>query len=271
MVNALRRHRLSAPRDIWLYASDVVRSFPWRKALSSASCAAALLTPTAPSAGAHCAWLVPTPYEIMAADKLERLRRSASPTPEMQARISFAERTPVVFLRAGWARPRRGVFDLGARPQHARWLNVSAVRHARMPEAEFARYRYLLDVGGVSGTTWSALRMKLLTGSLVFKVELPWADWWHHTLRPWRDYVPVREDLADLRDHFVWAQAHPAEAQRIAESGARTAARTSTVAAVRAGVVDALRQVERHAVRDQALQEWSFEPFDGCRRAPLGT
>ena len=231
MINALRAQRLAAahaPFDAWLYASDVVRNFPWSSwsrvsdaawADDDGHCAAPLLAPTGPAAGANCVFLLPTPYELEA----------PPPPPLPPERSEFRDRLPVVYMRAGYARHRQRAFALGARPEHASWLNVSVVGRGveRVAFSEFARYRYLLDVGGVSGTTWSALRAKLLSGSLVFKVELEWQDWWHAHLQPFRDYLPVSVDLSDLHERFRWAEAHPAAAERIARSGARVAADTS--------------------------------------------
>ena len=244
MINALRTQRLAAahaPFDAWLYASDVVRNFPWSawSRVSDAAwadddghCAAPLLAPTGPAAGANCVFLLPTPYELEA----------PPPPPLPPERSRFRDRLPVVYMRAGYARHRQRAFALGARPEHASWLNVSVVGRGveRVAFSEFARYRYLLDVGGVSGTTWSALRAKLLSGSLVFKVELEWQDWWHAHLQPFRDYLPVSVDLSDLHERFRWAEAHPAAAERIARSGARVAADTSGPRAMRDAVASAL-------------------------------
>ena len=244
MINALRAQRLAAahaPFDAWLYASDVVRIFPWSAwsrvsdaawADDAGHCAAPLFAPTGPAAGANCVFLLPTPYELEA----------PPPPPLPPERSTFRDRLPVVYMRAGYARHRQRAFALGARPEHASWLNVSVVGRGveRVAFSEFARFRYLLDVGGVSGTTWSALRAKLLSGSLVFKVELDWQDWWHAHLQPFRDYVPVSVDLSDLHERFRWAEAHPTAAERIARSGARVAADTSGPRAMRDAVASAL-------------------------------
>ena len=211
MINALRAQRLAAahaPFDAWLYASDVVRNFPWSSwsrvsdaawADDDGHCAAPLLAPTGPAAGANCVFLLPTPYELEA----------PPPPPLPPERSKFRDRLPVVYMRAGYARgtgsaPSRSARAAGTR---ARWLNVSVVGRGveRVAFSEFARYRYLLDVGGVSGTTWSALRAKLLSGSLVFKVELDWQDWWHAHLQPFRDYLPVSVDLSDLHERYAAA------------------------------------------------------------------
>mmetsp|Transcript_34953 Transcript_34953/g.64377 ORF Transcript_34953/g.64377 Transcript_34953/m.64377 type:complete len:187 (-) Transcript_34953:47-607(-) len=99
------------------------------------------------------------------------------------------------------------------------WLDAT---ETYLPKEEMVRYKYLLDIGGLSGTTWIALRWKMCSGSLVFKVDdpVPTMDWWHDTIRPWKHYVPVRYDLSDLRDRWKWAEDHPEEAYSIAKAGA---------------------------------------------------
>ena len=44
------------------------------------------------------------------------------------------------------------------------------------------RHRYALDIGGLSGTTWNALRNKMRMGCLVLRVDSGMADWWHGAL-----------------------------------------------------------------------------------------
>jgi Glycosyl transferase family 90 len=88
-----------------------------------------------------------------------------------------------------------------------------------MQHYELAEYRYQLDLGGLSGTTWGSLRWKMCAGLLVFKVE-SWAnDMWHTTLEPWTHYIPVRVDVSDLHDQYIWAQDNPERAQEIARTG----------------------------------------------------
>ena len=41
--------------------------------------------------------------------------------------------------------------------------------------------------------------------------------------RPWEHYLPLRMDLADLSQRLRWLDAHPEEAERIAETAARWA------------------------------------------------
>ena len=72
---------------------------------------------------------------------------------------------------------RTKVYRMGIDPANSAWLN--ATESNSISVHEFGFYRYILDVGGRSGTTWSALSNKLRLGSLVFKEESGYADWWH--------------------------------------------------------------------------------------------
>jgi hypothetical protein len=143
--------------------------------------------------------------------------------------------------------------DLAELSKHKGWLNAS---HAPTPRSEFLDHRYLLDVGGSACVTcallspcplarapgstpkephsapercrprprlpprWDALRWKLASGRLVFRVYLPARDWFHQFLEPWVHYIPVATDLSDLEARWLWAESHPEEAQRIAAAGA---------------------------------------------------
>ena len=223
MINALRAQRLAGARavrrvalcvrrgaqfSVVIVVARVGRGVGRRRPLRGAAVRA-----DGTAVGANCVFLLPTPYELEA----------PPPPPLPPERSRFRDRLPVVYMRAGYARHRQRAFALGARPEYASWLNVSVVGRGveRVAFSEFARYRYLLDVGGVSGTTWSALRAKLLSGSLVFKVELDWQDWWHahaalprlcsgerRPLRPPRA-LPMGRGPPDRRAHRAERRASP--------------------------------------------------------------
>ena len=54
---------------------------------------------------------------------------------------------------------------------------------------------------------------------LLFHHETPAKDWFYDDLTAWEHYVPVDLTLDDLHDKFLWAEAHPDEARRIARAG----------------------------------------------------
>jgi hypothetical protein len=88
----------------------------------------------------------------------------------------------------------------------------------RMSEVEQARYKYQIDLDGTTAT-FTGLGWKLLSGSLVFKQHSPNIMWFHHLIKPWEHYVPVRQDLSDLQAMLDWARQHDTEAAQIAARG----------------------------------------------------
>ena len=88
---------------------------------------------------------------------------------------------------------------------------------------EQAKYKYHIDLGGGGGTTWTGTVEKLALPGLLFHHMTPTKDWFHDLLVPWEHYVPIKQDLSDLRAKFDWAESHPTEAKNIAENGTRFA------------------------------------------------
>ncbi|EFN51444.1 hypothetical protein CHLNCDRAFT_33034 [Chlorella variabilis] len=86
---------------------------------------------------------------------------------------------------------------------------------------EQLQYKYILDADGLG----SVFRSKhlLISGSLVFKIDTPIAQFWATEIRPWIHFVPVSwHDLEDdLPRKVKWAMEHDAEAQRIMLNGHR--------------------------------------------------
>jgi len=95
---------------------------------------------------------------------------------------------------------------------------VFLVTRKRMGELETSQYKYQLDIGGGGGTTWTGTLRKLAMPGLLFHHETPTRDFFYDDIRPWVHYVPVRTDLSDLREKYDWAEAHPREAQKIAQA-----------------------------------------------------
>ncbi len=83
---------------------------------------------------------------------------------------------------------------------------------------EFMKYKYLIDIDGNSNA-WSGLFKKLLTGSCVLKVESEWKQWYYPRLKPWVNYVPIKNDMSDLIEKITWCREHDREARIIGEQG----------------------------------------------------
>jgi len=84
--------------------------------------------------------------------------------------------------------------------------------------SDLAKYKYQIDLGGGGGTTWSGTIEKLAMPGLLFHHMTPTKDYIHDLLTPWKHFIPVMEDLSDLKEKFDWAENHPEEAKSIADA-----------------------------------------------------
>jgi hypothetical protein len=88
------------------------------------------------------------------------------------------------------------------------------------------KFKYHLDVGGCSGTSWGGLRWKMCTtGNLVFKIETTMIKWWY-TLIPYKHYIPVKEDLSNLYEQYIYIENNPQVAYSIALNGQKVCLNT---------------------------------------------
>ena len=90
---------------------------------------------------------------------------------------------------------------------------------AKKTSQEMAVHKYHLDIGGGGGTTWTGTYQKLALPGVLLHHETPSYDWYHEDLVPWVHYIPVKTDLADLRERYDWAQSHVEESFRISQRG----------------------------------------------------
>ena len=100
----------------------------------------------------------------------------------------------------------------------AAWESVSIATGESMKPQELAKYKYHIDMGGGGGTTWSGTIEKLAMPGLLFHHVTPMKDYIHDHLKAWKHYIPVSADLKDLKQKFLWAEAHPQEAKKIADA-----------------------------------------------------
>ena len=186
-----------------------------------------------------CNHIMPTPYEIVNEGLVEMRSNTVWGLGSRGTSLRLGdlpsvweERVPKVFYRGKrkYNSAQRGpLYAMGDDPANQAWLDAKDGDH-QGPET-FGKHRYALDIGGLSGTTWNALRNKMRMGSLVLRVDSGMADWWHGALVAGEHYLPVKADLSDLKAQFDWAEAHPADAERMAEAGRAVEAETSTLEA----------------------------------------
>ncbi|CAL8406791.1 unnamed protein product [Arctogadus glacialis] len=86
-----------------------------------------------------------------------------------------------------------------------------------IPLVDHCKYKYLFNFRGVAASF--RLKHLFLCGSLVFHVGDEWHEFFYGQLRPWVHYVPLRQDLADVRELLQFVKHHDAIAQDIALRG----------------------------------------------------
>lgn len=90
-----------------------------------------------------------------------------------------------------------------------------------MSSYELARYKYQIDLGGAGGTTWTGTIHKLTMPGVLFHHETRMKDSYFDSLIPMVHYIPVKEDLSDLRERFEWAEANPQRCKEISAAASQ--------------------------------------------------
>ncbi|CDQ68921.1 protein O-glucosyltransferase 1 [Oncorhynchus mykiss] len=88
-----------------------------------------------------------------------------------------------------------------------------------IPLVEHCQYKYLFNFRGVAASF--RLKHLFLCGSLVFHVGEEWLEFFYPQLLPWVHYIPVKQDLSDLRELLQFVKENDDIAQEIAVRGQR--------------------------------------------------
>uniref|UniRef100_A0A8C2G3S2 Protein O-glucosyltransferase 1-like n=1 Tax=Cyprinus carpio TaxID=7962 RepID=A0A8C2G3S2_CYPCA len=86
-----------------------------------------------------------------------------------------------------------------------------------IPLVDHCEYKYLFNFRGVAASF--RLKHLFLCGSLVFHVGEDWLEFFYPQLKPWVHYVPVKQDLSDLRELLQFVKENDAVAEEIAIRG----------------------------------------------------
>lgn len=107
----------------------------------------------------------------------------------------------------------------GHAPDIQQWAQSSGLVRQKESKEWTIKARGVLDIDGVA-TSWEGCWWKLLSNSVVLKVQSPAANkqWYYDALNPWEHYIPVRADLSDLWDQvdYVLDVKNDAVLQRMA-------------------------------------------------------
>uniref|UniRef100_A0A6Q2XVV2 Glycosyl transferase CAP10 domain-containing protein n=1 Tax=Esox lucius TaxID=8010 RepID=A0A6Q2XVV2_ESOLU len=88
-----------------------------------------------------------------------------------------------------------------------------------IPLVDHCQYKYLFNFRGVAASF--RLKHLFLCGSLVFHVGEEWLEFFYPQLVPWVHYIPVKQDLSDLRELLLFVKENDDAAQEIAVRGQR--------------------------------------------------
>ncbi|XP_016407514.1 protein O-glucosyltransferase 1-like [Sinocyclocheilus rhinocerous] len=86
-----------------------------------------------------------------------------------------------------------------------------------IPLVDHCEYKYLFNFRGVAASF--RLKHLFLCGSLVFHVGEDWLEFFYPQLKPWVHYIPVKQDLSDLRELLQFVKENDAVAEEIAVRG----------------------------------------------------
>uniref|UniRef100_A0A8C2WJC2 Protein O-glucosyltransferase 1 n=1 Tax=Cyclopterus lumpus TaxID=8103 RepID=A0A8C2WJC2_CYCLU len=82
-------------------------------------------------------------------------------------------------------------------------------------------YKIYIYIFNMAARVAASFRLKhlFLCGSLVFHVGDEWQEFFYPQLQPWVHYIPVKQDLSDVRELLQFVQENDAIAQEIATRG----------------------------------------------------
>lgn len=86
-----------------------------------------------------------------------------------------------------------------------------------VPLADHCKYKYLFNFRGVAASF--RLKHLFLCGSLVFHVGDEWLEFFYPQLKPWVHYIPVRQDLSNLRELLQFVKENDEVARQVSERG----------------------------------------------------
>lgn len=94
-------------------------------------------------------------------------------------------------------------------------LNMPAAEEIKLED--HCQYKYLFNFRGVA----ASFRFKhlFLCSSLVFHVGNEWLEFFYPAMKAWVHYIPVKQDLSDVKELLEFAIANDDVAEQIAERG----------------------------------------------------
>lgn len=98
--------------------------------------------------------------------------------------------------------------------------NVVYSEDGWITEYDMIDYKYILNIDG-NASTWDATAWKMNSGSVIFKVDAPWVQWFYPEYLPYVHYIPIKDDMSDLQEKYRWCEEHQEECEKIVENSKR--------------------------------------------------
>ena len=95
---------------------------------------------------------------------------------------------------------------------------IHSIKPFQIDITETLQFKYLLDIDGNS-VSWTRLPFIMAAGSVALKVDSDFSQYFYGAIKPYRDYVPVKDDMSDLVDQVLWLKQNDQIAREIQENG----------------------------------------------------
>lgn len=127
-------------------------------------------------------------------------------------------------LDAKFGDPKNGFFH-PAVSRHVEWWKQNSTNgldrllpvHHIPPAEYFSHYQVAVVLCGLGAAFRTPIHLS--TATAVVMQDCPNHEWYHPWFKAWEHYIPLQNDLRDLKDTLMWIQNHPNEVFKIALQG----------------------------------------------------
>lgn len=122
-----------------------------------------------------------------------------------------------------------------------------------IPRETQISYKYILDIDG-NASTWDATAWKINSGSVIFKTDTSWKQWFYDQFIEWEHFVPIKDDFSDLQEKYYWCESNQEKCKEIVKNCKKlfqTIYNHKNVAAYMDNVVDKLMNLKEESEKEK--------------------
>jgi hypothetical protein len=93
--------------------------------------------------------------------------------------------------------------------------NIHSPEH--IDRNEMINYKYILDIDG-NASTWDATAWKLNSGSVIFKTDSNWVQWFYEDYKPWKHFIPINDDFSNIQEQYKWCEENQDKCEEIVKN-----------------------------------------------------